>query len=75
MRGYCTWTQLNHLIRKYSLSNVPNIGGSQNDRIQTQDGQSFHQENLDSAAEREEMKLHWEEVLQRLTEIDTELGG
>ncbi|SEB54330.1 SRPBCC domain-containing protein [Paenibacillus sp. GP183] len=36
---------------------------------------SFHQENLNSAAEREEMKLHWEEVLQRFTEISTVLGG
>jgi uncharacterized protein YndB with AHSA1/START domain len=33
---------------------------------------SFHQENLDSAAEREEMKLHWEEVLQSFTDISAE---
>jgi hypothetical protein len=30
---------------------------------------SFHQENLQSSAEREEMKLHWEEVLKRFTEL------
>jgi uncharacterized protein YndB with AHSA1/START domain len=36
---------------------------------------SVHQENLNSAAEREEMKLHWEEVLQKFTEISTDLGG
>jgi hypothetical protein len=36
---------------------------------------SFHQENLESAAEREEMKLHWEEVLQRFTGINTGQGG
>jgi uncharacterized protein YndB with AHSA1/START domain len=33
---------------------------------------SFHQENLESAAKREEMKLHWEEVLQRFKNREVE---